>query len=81
MYEIIQGGLSRQQLREVMANAAFCQFFLLGCLCGSPSWRSEHYCSMMSDIYQLPLNVYVIVLGIGLFVFMLSLIFCCYLFR
>lgn len=36
---------------------------------------------MTSDIYHLPLNVYVIVLGIGLFVFMLSLIFCCYLFR
>uniref|UniRef100_A0A3B4VIA5 Zgc:175214 n=1 Tax=Seriola dumerili TaxID=41447 RepID=A0A3B4VIA5_SERDU len=49
------------------------------CLCCSQ--RSEHYCSMTSDIYHLPLNVYVIVLGIGLFVFMLSLIFCCYLFR
>uniref|UniRef100_A0A8C6UN26 RING finger protein 122 n=1 Tax=Neogobius melanostomus TaxID=47308 RepID=A0A8C6UN26_9GOBI len=49
-----------------------------GCLCGL---GSEHYCSMSSDIYHLPLNVYVIVLGIGLFVFMLSLIFCCYLFR
>uniref|UniRef100_A0A8C2WF23 RING finger protein 122 n=1 Tax=Cyclopterus lumpus TaxID=8103 RepID=A0A8C2WF23_CYCLU len=52
-----------------------------GCLCGLGSQRSEHYCSMASDIYHLPLNVYVIVLGIGLFVFMLSLIFCCYLFR
>uniref|UniRef100_A0A3Q3F0R0 Zgc:175214 n=1 Tax=Labrus bergylta TaxID=56723 RepID=A0A3Q3F0R0_9LABR len=39
------------------------------------------YKLMTSDIYHLPLNVYVIVLGIGLFVFMLSLIFCCYLFR
>uniref|UniRef100_A0A668AMY2 RING finger protein 122 n=1 Tax=Myripristis murdjan TaxID=586833 RepID=A0A668AMY2_9TELE len=36
---------------------------------------------MMSEIYHLPLNVYVIILGIGLFIFMLSLIFCCYLFR
>lgn len=45
------------------------------------SQRSEHFCSMTSDVYHLPLNVYVIVLGIGLFVFMLSLIFCCYLFR
>uniref|UniRef100_A0AAZ1Y5K6 RING finger protein 122 n=1 Tax=Oreochromis aureus TaxID=47969 RepID=A0AAZ1Y5K6_OREAU len=52
-----------------------------GCQCGLGSQRSEHYCSMGSDIYHLPLNVYVIVLGIGLFVFMLSLIFCCYLFR
>uniref|UniRef100_A0A4W5P643 cullin-RING-type E3 NEDD8 transferase n=1 Tax=Hucho hucho TaxID=62062 RepID=A0A4W5P643_9TELE len=30
------------------------------------------------DIYHLPLNMYVIILGIGLFIFMLSLIFCCY---
>lgn len=52
-----------------------------GCLCGLSFHRSEHYCSMTSDIYHLPLNIYVIVLGIGLFVFMLSLIFCCYLFR
>ncbi|XP_056135670.1 RING finger protein 122 isoform X3 [Lampris incognitus] len=52
-----------------------------GCLCGLGSQRSEQYCSMTSEIYHLPLNVYVIVLGIGLFVFMLSLIFCCYLFR
>uniref|UniRef100_A0A672L0Y9 RING finger protein 122-like n=1 Tax=Sinocyclocheilus grahami TaxID=75366 RepID=A0A672L0Y9_SINGR len=33
------------------------------------------------DIYRLPLNVYVIVLGIGMFIFMLSVIFCCYLLR
>ncbi|XP_021166469.1 RING finger protein 122 [Fundulus heteroclitus] len=52
-----------------------------GCPCGLSFHRSEHYCSMTSDIYHLPLNIYVIVLGIGLFVFMLSLIFCCYLFR
>ena len=58
-----------------------CKLSLVGCLCGLGSQRSEHYCSMTSDIYHLPLNVYVIVLGIGLFVFMLSLIFCCYLFR
>uniref|UniRef100_A0A8C4S3P6 Zgc:175214 n=2 Tax=Polypteridae TaxID=8289 RepID=A0A8C4S3P6_ERPCA len=32
-------------------------------------------------IYDLPLNIYVIILGIGLFIFMLSMIFCCYLFR
>nr|XP_015203005.1 PREDICTED: uncharacterized protein LOC102689927 isoform X3 [Lepisosteus oculatus] len=34
-----------------------------------------------AEIYDLPLNVYVIILGIGLFIFMLSMIFCCYLFR
>ncbi|ROL49561.1 RING finger protein 122 [Anabarilius grahami] len=37
---------------------------------------------MTTDITgRLPLNVYVIILGIGLFIFMLSMIFCCYLFR
>lgn len=51
-----------------------------GCLCGIGQERS--HCDMSSeDLYQLPLNVYVIVLGIGLFIFMLSVIFCCYLFR
>lgn len=33
------------------------------------------------EIFHLPLNVYIIILGIGLFILMLSLIFCCYLFR
>ncbi|XP_074532393.1 RING finger protein 122-like isoform X2 [Halichoeres trimaculatus] len=33
------------------------------------------------ELFHLPLNVYIIVLGIGLFILMLSLIFCCYLFR
>uniref|UniRef100_A0A8C7KXI4 RING-type domain-containing protein n=1 Tax=Oncorhynchus kisutch TaxID=8019 RepID=A0A8C7KXI4_ONCKI len=43
---------------------------------------SDPYCKMTSeDIYHLPLNMYVIILGIGLFIFMLSLIFCCYMFR
>uniref|UniRef100_A0A4W4H061 RING-type domain-containing protein n=1 Tax=Electrophorus electricus TaxID=8005 RepID=A0A4W4H061_ELEEL len=51
-----------------------------GCLCGLGLQRSD--CDMTSDdLYHLPLNVYVIVLGIGLFIFMLSVIFCCYLFR
>ncbi|KAM9455028.1 RING finger protein 122 isoform 2-T2 [Clarias gariepinus] len=51
-----------------------------GCLCGGGLQRS--HCDMSSeDLYHLPLNVYVIVLGIGLFIFMLSVIFCCYLFR
>lgn len=52
----------------------------VGCLCGGGLQRS--HCDMSSeDLYHLPLNVYVIVLGIGLFIFMLSVIFCCYLFR
>ncbi|XP_053477508.1 RING finger protein 122 isoform X1 [Ictalurus furcatus] len=49
------------------------------CLCD----QSLHIldCKMTSEVtYPLPLNVYIIILGIGLFIFMLSLIFCCYLF-
>ncbi|XP_016124770.1 RING finger protein 122-like [Sinocyclocheilus grahami] len=51
-----------------------------GCLCGLGLQHSD--CDMSEeDIYRLPLNVYVIVLGIGMFIFMLSVIFCCYLLR
>ncbi|XP_033978526.1 RING finger protein 122-like [Trematomus bernacchii] len=47
-----------------------------GCLCDDP------YCTMTSEeLFHLPLNVYIIILGIGLFILMLTLIFCCYLFR
>uniref|UniRef100_A0A8C2JS80 Si:dkey-51a16.9 n=1 Tax=Cyprinus carpio TaxID=7962 RepID=A0A8C2JS80_CYPCA len=43
---------------------------------------SDSFCKMTTDITgRLPINVYVIILGIGLFIFMLSMIFCCYLFR
>uniref|UniRef100_A0A672NUZ9 RING finger protein 122 n=1 Tax=Sinocyclocheilus grahami TaxID=75366 RepID=A0A672NUZ9_SINGR len=43
---------------------------------------TDKFCKMTTDITgRLPLNVYVIILGIGLFIFMLSMIFCCYLFR
>ncbi|XP_062850854.1 RING finger protein 122 [Trichomycterus rosablanca] len=38
-------------------------------------------CKMTADTsYPLPLNAFIVILGIGLFIFMLSLIFCCYLF-
>ncbi|MED6283220.1 hypothetical protein CHARACLAT_006617 [Characodon lateralis] len=33
------------------------------------------------NFFNLPLNIYIIILGIGVFILMLSLIFCCYLFR
>ncbi|XP_066535828.1 RING finger protein 122 isoform X2 [Hoplias malabaricus] len=50
-----------------------------GCLCDLGLQISD--CKMSTDTtYRLPLNVYVIILGIGLFIFMLSMIFCCYLF-
>lgn len=42
----------------------------------------DPYCKMTSEeLFHLPLNVYIIILGIGLFILMLSLVFCCYLFR
>ncbi|XP_058508178.1 RING finger protein 122-like [Solea solea] len=53
-----------------------------GCLCDLRSQNSTRDCKMTSEeLFNLPLNVYVIILGIGLFVLMLSFIFCCYLFR
>ncbi|KAG7229929.1 hypothetical protein INR49_009649 [Caranx melampygus] len=33
------------------------------------------------ELFHLPLNIYISILGVGLFILMLSLIFCCYLFR
>ncbi|MBN3274450.1 RN122 protein, partial [Polyodon spathula] len=53
-----------------------------GCLCGLGFQHSDESCKMSSgETSDLPLNVYVIILGVGLFIFMLSMIFCCYLFR
>lgn len=57
-------------------NLSFMCPILSGCLCDDP------YCTMTSEeLFHLPLNVYIIILGIGLFILMLTLIFCCYLFR
>uniref|UniRef100_A0A3P8UKZ9 RING finger protein 122 n=1 Tax=Cynoglossus semilaevis TaxID=244447 RepID=A0A3P8UKZ9_CYNSE len=43
---------------------------------------SEFHGNMSSETpFNLPINVYIIILGIGLFIFMLSFIFCCYRFR
>ncbi|XP_033886392.1 RING finger protein 122-like isoform X1 [Acipenser ruthenus] len=53
-----------------------------GCVCGLGFQHFDESCKMSSEeTSDLPLNVYVIILGVGLFIFMLSLIFCCYLFR
>ncbi|XP_028323935.1 RING finger protein 122-like [Gouania willdenowi] len=39
-------------------------------------------CNMTSEaLFHLPLNVYIVILGIGLVILTFSLIFCCYLFR
>lgn len=43
---------------------------------------SSLFCSMTSEeLFHLPLNIYIIILGIGLFMLMLSLLFCCYMSR
>ncbi|KAJ3610867.1 hypothetical protein NHX12_022957 [Muraenolepis orangiensis] len=53
-----------------------------GCLCGTGTQSSDFKCNMNTpDLYHLPLNIYIIVVSIALFVFLLSLLFCCYLFR
>ncbi|CAB1435650.1 unnamed protein product [Pleuronectes platessa] len=53
-----------------------------GCLCDLGLENSKLHCKMTSeDLFNLPLNIYIIILGIGLFILMLSLFFCCYLFR
>ncbi|TNN65402.1 RING finger protein 122 [Liparis tanakae] len=53
-----------------------------GCLCDLGLQNSDRYCKMTSEeLFQLPLNVYIIILGIGLFILMLTLIFCCYMLR
>ncbi|XP_054885530.1 RING finger protein 122-like isoform X1 [Poeciliopsis prolifica] len=53
-----------------------------GCLCDFELQDFVPDCKMTSEsFFNLPLNIYIIILSIGLFIFMLSLIFCCYLFR
>ncbi|KAM9726271.1 RING finger protein 122-like isoform 1-T1 [Menidia menidia] len=52
------------------------------CLCNCGVQDSSPYRKMTSEqLFHLSLNVYIIILGIGLFILVLSLIFCCYLFR
>uniref|UniRef100_A0A3B5LCW3 RING finger protein 122 n=1 Tax=Xiphophorus couchianus TaxID=32473 RepID=A0A3B5LCW3_9TELE len=53
-----------------------------GCLCDFELQDFVPDCKMTSEsLFNLPLNTYIILLGIGLFILMLSLIYCCYLFR
>ncbi|XP_077586045.1 RING finger protein 122-like [Stigmatopora nigra] len=53
-----------------------------GCRCDIALQNSDPSCKMTSEeLFNLPLNVYVIILGIGLFIVMLILIFCCYMLR
>ncbi|XP_044790336.2 RING finger protein 122 isoform X3 [Bubalus kerabau] len=50
-----------------------------GCFCGLGLVSTNKSCSMPPISFQdLPLNIYMVIFGTGIFVFMLSLIFCCY---
>ncbi|KTG45530.1 hypothetical protein cypCar_00012667 [Cyprinus carpio] len=53
-----------------------------GCFCGLGLIYSNKTCTMSSVTFQdLPLNIYMVIFGTGIFVFVLSLIFCCYFIR
>ncbi|XP_073075120.1 RING finger protein 122 isoform X3 [Manis javanica] len=50
-----------------------------GCFCGLGLVSTNKSCSMPPISFQdLPLNIYMVIFGTGIFVFVLSLIFCCY---
>lgn len=54
----------------------------LGCFCGLGVVYSNKSCTMPPITFQdLPLNIYMVIFGTGIFVFILSLIFCCYFIR
>ncbi|XP_068183258.1 RING finger protein 122-like isoform X2 [Antennarius striatus] len=45
------------------------------------SLRGQGVDMSSETVFHLPINIYIIILGVGLFILMLSLVFCCYLFR
>uniref|UniRef100_A0A3Q4HBA0 RING finger protein 122 n=1 Tax=Neolamprologus brichardi TaxID=32507 RepID=A0A3Q4HBA0_NEOBR len=50
---------------------------VLGCFCGLGLVYSNKSCTMPPITFQdLPLNIYMVIFGTGIFVFILSLIFC-----
>nr|XP_033803470.1 RING finger protein 122 [Geotrypetes seraphini] len=50
-----------------------------GCFCGLGLIYTNKSCTMPPITFQdLPLNIYMVIFGTGIFVFVLSLIFCCY---
>uniref|UniRef100_A0A3Q2YMX1 RING finger protein 122 n=1 Tax=Hippocampus comes TaxID=109280 RepID=A0A3Q2YMX1_HIPCM len=50
-----------------------------GCFCGLVLDYANKSCAMPPITFQdLPLNIYMVIFGTGIFVFILSLIFCCY---
>lgn len=61
-----------------LLNCSVC----LGCFCGLGLVYSNKSCTMPPITFQdLPLNIYMVIFGTGIFVFILSLIFCCYFIR
>uniref|UniRef100_A0A8C1Q6G0 RING finger protein 122 n=1 Tax=Cyprinus carpio TaxID=7962 RepID=A0A8C1Q6G0_CYPCA len=63
----------KQQKRAAHTTTA------LWCFCGLGLIYSNKTCTMPSVTFQdLPLNIYIVIFGTGIFVFVLSLIFCCY---
>lgn len=56
--------------------------FSSGCFCGLGLVYSNKSCTMPPITFQdLPLNIYMVIFGTGIFVFILSLVFCCYFIR
>uniref|UniRef100_A0A8C4RDF8 Ring finger protein 122 n=1 Tax=Erpetoichthys calabaricus TaxID=27687 RepID=A0A8C4RDF8_ERPCA len=54
-------------------------FLFLGCFCGLGLTYIIRSSTMPPITFQdLPLNIYMVIFGTGIFVFVLSLIFCCY---
>ncbi|KAH0623192.1 hypothetical protein JD844_031246 [Phrynosoma platyrhinos] len=52
---------------------------LYRCFCGLGLIYTNKSCTMPPITFQdLPLNIYMVIFGTGIFIFVLSLIFCCY---
>ncbi|XP_060643455.2 RING finger protein 122 isoform X3 [Anolis sagrei] len=50
-----------------------------GCFCGLGLIYTNKSCTMPPITFQdLPLNIYMVIFGTGIFIFVLSLVFCCY---
>lgn len=63
-------------------SCKFAFVVVLGCFCGLGLVYSNKSCTMPPITFQdLPLNIYMVIFGTGIFVFILSLIFCCYFIR
>ncbi|XP_062431061.1 RING finger protein 24 isoform X3 [Rhea pennata] len=73
----------KRERRTPLAALSLLQ--LKGCECENLPMSSDlqHYSFRMPNIgfQNLPLNIYIVVFGTAIFVFILSLLFCCYLIR